>query len=132
MAKQNMVRGLPCINHQDQLCEGCLLGKQFRMCFSKESNSRAKKPLKLIHADVCGLIKSCSLGKNNFFLLFIDDFSRKTWVYFLKQKLEVLTTFKFKFVVEKESGCQIKALLTDRGGEFTFKKFQEFCEENGI
>jgi len=86
MGKQNMVRSIPSINHPDQLCEGSLLGKQFRMSFPKESNSRAKKPLDLIHADVCGPIKPCSLGKNNYFFLFIDDFSRKTWVYFLKQK----------------------------------------------
>ena len=60
------------------ICEGCLLGKQFRNSFSKESYSRAKKPLELIHTDVCGLITPSSLGKNNYFLLFIDDFSRKT------------------------------------------------------
>jgi hypothetical protein len=133
MSKKNMVRGLPSINHPDQLCEGCLLGKQFRASFPKESNSRAKKPLELIHADVCGPIKPSSLGKNNYFLLFIDDFSRKTWVYFLKQKSEVFSTFKkFKAVVEKESGQEIKAMRTDRGGEFTSKEFLEFCEENGI
>jgi len=54
-------------------------------------------------------------------------------LYFLKKKSEVFTTFKkFKAVVEKESGRQIKAMRTDRGGEFTSKEFQEFCEENGI
>ena len=56
------------------------------MSFPKESNSRAKKPLELIHVDVHGPINPSSLGKNKYFLLFIDDFSRKTWVYFLKQK----------------------------------------------
>jgi len=129
LIKQNMVRGLPFINHLDQLCEGCLLGKQFRMSFPKESISRAKKPLELIHVDVCGPIQPCSLGKTNYFLLFIDDFSRKTWVYFLKQKSEVFTIFKkFKAVVEKESGRQIKAIQTNRGGEFTSKEFQEFVK----
>jgi len=103
------------------------------MSFPKESNSSAKKPLELIHADICRPIKPCSLAKNNYFLIFIDDFSRKTWVYLLKQKSEVFTTFmKFKVVVEKESGRQIKVMRTDRGGEFTSKEFQEFCEENGI
>jgi len=51
----------------------------------------------------------------------------------LKQKSKVFTIFeKFKAGVEKESGRQIKAMRTDRGGEFTSKEFQEFCEENGI
>ena len=127
------MKGLPCINHPDQLCEGCLLGKQFRKSFPKESESRAKKPLELIHADVCGPIKPSSLGNSNYFLLFIDDFSRKTWVYFLKQKSEVFEVFKkFKATVERENGRKIKAMRTDRGGEFTSKEFQEFCEANGI
>jgi hypothetical protein len=75
--KKDMVRGLPYINHPNQICEGCLLGKQFKMSFPKESSSRAQKPLELIHTDVCGPIKPRSLGKSNYFLLFIDDFSKK-------------------------------------------------------
>ena len=63
----------------------------------------------------------------------IDDFSRKTWVYFLKQKLKAFVVFKnFKALVEKESGYKIKALRSDKGGEFTSKKFNEFFEIRGI
>ncbi|KAE8667942.1 hypothetical protein F3Y22_tig00112352pilonHSYRG00005 [Hibiscus syriacus] len=115
LSKKEMVKGLPRINHPDQLCEGCLAGKQFRKSFPKESETRAKKPLELIHTDVCGPIKPSSLGNSNYFLLFIDDFSRKTWVYFLKQKSEVFEVFKkFKAVVERESGRKIKAMRSDR------------------
>ncbi|KAK2984034.1 hypothetical protein RJ640_001195 [Escallonia rubra] len=68
-----------------------------------------------------------SLGKNKYFLLFIDDYSRKTWVYFLKQKSEVFSTFKwFKALVKKQSGYQIKAMRSDRGGEFISKEFKAF------
>ncbi|GAU26813.1 hypothetical protein TSUD_289180 [Trifolium subterraneum] len=63
LSKKEMVRGLPYINHPNQVCEGCLLGKQFKMSFPKESNSRAQKPLELIHTDVCGPIKLRSLGE---------------------------------------------------------------------
>lgn len=133
LSKKEMVKGLPCINHPDQLCEECLLGKQFTKSFPKESNIRAKKPLELIHIDLCGLIKLSSLGNSNYFLLFIDDFSRKIRVYFLMPKLEVFEVFKkFKATVEKESGRRIKAMRSNRGGEFTSKEFQEFCEANGI
>ncbi|KAI0529711.1 hypothetical protein KFK09_002268 [Dendrobium nobile] len=75
LSKKEMVRGLPCIKHPDQMCEACLLGKHFRKSFPRESSSRAQKPLELIHTDVCGPIKPCSLSKSNYFLLFIDDFS---------------------------------------------------------
>ncbi|CAJ2639360.1 unnamed protein product [Trifolium pratense] len=133
LSKKEMVRGLPYINHPNQVCEGCLLGKQFKMSFPKESSSREQKPLELIHTDVCGPIKPRSLGKSNYFLLFIDDFSRKTWVYFLKEKSEVFENFKkFKALVEKESGLVIKAIRSDRGGEFTSNEFLKYCEDNGI
>ena len=65
--------------------------------------------------------------------MFVNDFSRKTWVYFLKEKSEVFKTFKkFKALVEKESGFEIVAIRSNRGGEFTSNEFEEFCEQNGI
>ncbi|GJZ69522.1 retrovirus-related pol polyprotein from transposon TNT 1-94, partial [Tanacetum coccineum] len=50
-----------------------------------------------------------------------------------KEKSQVLETFKkFKALVEKEAGVEIKCLRTDRGGEFNSKEFKVFCENNGI
>lgn len=133
LSKKKIAKCLPIINHADQSYEGCLLGKHLRKIFPKEASTRAKKLLELVHSDICEPIKLNSLGKSNYFVLFIDDFSRKTWVYFLKQKLEVFKTFKkFKALVEKESRYSIKALRSDREGEFTSKKFEKYCEENRI
>lgn len=133
LSNEKMVEGLPLIIQPNQLCEGCLLGKQVRKPFPKESTSRATMPLQLVHADICGPLKPSSHGKSNYFLLFIDDFSRKTWVYFLNRKDEALGAFqKFKVLVENESGFVIRALRTDRGGEFTSLQFNKFCESNGI
>ena len=78
LSEKEMVKGLPSISLPDQFCEGCLLGKHFRKSFPREATTRARKPLELIHTDVCGPIDPHSLGKNRYFLLFIDDFSRKT------------------------------------------------------
>ena len=74
-----------------------------------------------------------SYTKKRYILTFIDDFSRKLWVYFLNEKSEAFTTFKnFKVMVEKRSRHTICGLRTDRGGEFNSKEFIEFCKTQGI
>jgi len=59
MAQKEMLKGLPSIIHSNQLCEECLVGKQFCKSFSKKSTSRAYQPLQEIHVNVCGPIKPC-------------------------------------------------------------------------
>ncbi|KAL4304010.1 hypothetical protein GQ457_10G012770 [Hibiscus cannabinus] len=133
LEEKKMVNGIPTISHPNQLCEACLLGKHARSSFPKEATSRATEPLQLVHTDACGPIKPPSFGKSRYFLLFIDDYNRKTWVYFLKQKSEAFGAFKnFKALVEKENGFEIKSLRSDRGGEFTSNEFNDFCKANGI
>jgi hypothetical protein len=73
-----MLKGLSSIIHPNQLCEGCLIGKQFHKIFLKESTSRVSQHFQEIHVDVFGPIKPCLFGKNLYFILFIDDYSRKT------------------------------------------------------
>ncbi|KAF7124908.1 hypothetical protein RHSIM_Rhsim12G0120600 [Rhododendron simsii] len=90
-------------------------------------------PLELVHIDVCGPLKQISNGQNKYFLTFIDDYSRKTWVYFLKLKSEVFEKFKeFKALVEKGSGYHIKTLRSDQRGEYTGDQFEEFLRQQGI
>ncbi|KAL4348689.1 hypothetical protein GQ457_17G010100 [Hibiscus cannabinus] len=133
LGEKKTVNGIPTISHPNQLCEACLLGKHAHSSFPKEATSRAIEPLQLVHTDVCGPIKPPSFGKSRYLLLFIDDYSRKTWVYFLKQKSEAFGAFKnVKALVEKESGFEIKSLRSDRGGEFTSNEFNDFCKANGI
>lgn len=94
---------------------------------------RASKPLELIHSDVCGPMNVLSNGKNRYFLTFIDDCSRKIWVYFLKRKSGVFEKFKhFKAYVEKESGQYIKVFRTEGGEEYDINEFNEFYVENEL
>jgi hypothetical protein len=116
MAQKKMLKGLPSIIYPNQLCDECLVSKQFRKSFLKKSTSRASQPLQEIHVDVCGLIKPCLFGKHLYFVLFIDDYSRKTWVYFLKEKSNVFSCFKkFKTLIEKKSSYSIKLFRMDKG-----------------
>ena len=68
-----------------------------------------------------------------YFLMFVDDFNRKMWVYFLKLKSDMFKEFqKFKALVEKESSCHITSLQFDNSGEFCSKEFNNFCAKHGI
>jgi transposase InsO family protein len=133
MARKKMVHGLPIIDSLDKFYEGCVIGKHPRSSFPKVAEYRANKPLELVHTDIYGPIKSSSIGENRYFIACIDDFSQKTWIYFLKEKSEAFRVFKkFKAFVEKQSGFYIKVLRSDRYGEFISAVFNSFCEEHGI
>jgi transposase InsO family protein len=68
-----------------------------------------------------------------YYVLFIDDHSRKTWICFLKNKDGVLAKFQeFKVQVENQTRRKIKILRLDNGGEYTSKEFNSFCIEAGI
>ena len=68
-----------------------------------------------------------------YMLTFIDDFSRKVWVFFLKSKVEVFSYIKQqKAVIEKQTEKKIKRLRIDNGLEFYSLEFEEFCKKKGI
>ena len=74
-----------------------------------------------------------SLGGSRYFITFTDDYSCYCRTYFLKSKSEALENFKeFKVSVETESGLKIKAMRTDRVGEYLSDKFKSFLKKYGI
>ena len=133
LGKQQMVSGLPMIDHVDQLCTGCLVGKQRRGAFPREAKFRASKVLELVHGDLCGPITPATPSGKKYFLLIVDDYSRYMWLVLLRSKDEALEAFrKVKIAAEVESEEKLKALRTDRGGEFTSNEFKAYCEKHGI
>lgn len=124
---------MPIVSRVDKICDGCVLGKQHRKAFPQVSQFRAEQGLELVHADLCGQISPKSLGGASYFLLVVDDYSRYMWVELLKTKDQALESFK-KIIAraETESDGKLKALRTDRGGEFISNLFTLFCNEGGI
>ena len=97
------------------------------------SDSRATGILDLIHSDVSGRMSHVSLSGYEYYVLFIDDHSRRTWIYFLKTKSEVFKRFQeFRALVETQTGRKIKSLRSDNGGEYTLGEFVDYCVEAGI
>ncbi|GJT49537.1 retrotransposon protein, putative, ty1-copia subclass [Tanacetum coccineum] len=113
-------------------CESCISGKMTKKPFNNNIE-RATDLLGLIHTDVCGPLRHVSRKGASYFLTFTDDFSRYGYVYLLKHKHEVFETFKvFKSEVELQLGKKIKALRSDRGGEYLSQEFKEYLGKNGI
>ena len=69
------------------LCEDCIMGKQKKVTFSKAARSSKPSKLELVHTDVWGLAPVRSLSGSLYYVTFIDDSTRKVWVYFLKINL---------------------------------------------
>jgi hypothetical protein len=106
-----VVTGLPelKVDHEG-VCKGCAQGKIMKNPFPKSDN-KTDGILEIVHSDVCGPIPSTSLSGYVYYVTFIDDYSCKTWVYFLKLKDEVFEKFKeFKALVENLSEKKIKIL----------------------
>jgi transposase InsO family protein len=123
-----MVEGLPSIKFTSGVCQGCILSKHPEKKFDKGKAQRASSPLGMIHGDIMGPFPQPSVSKDRYVLTFIDDFSRFIWVFFLKLKSEVFECLiEFKALVENESGCNIKILHTDNGGDYVNKYVQQLC-----
>lgn len=96
------------------------------------SRSHSQEILDLIDFDVCGPMTK-SLGGHLYYATFIDDHSRKTWVYLLKSKDEIFSKFQeFKVEVENITERKIKNLRSYNSGEYTSKELIALCKEVGI
>ncbi|GJR20718.1 putative RNA-directed DNA polymerase [Tanacetum coccineum] len=130
LSKKNVLSGVHDINLKK--CSHCLAGKQTRLAFKSRSPFRMENILDLVHSDVCGPMKTKTLGGCSYFVTFIDDHSRKVWVYTLKTKDQVLDVFKqFHALVERQTGKKLKCIRTDNGGEY-IGPFDAYCREHGI
>ena len=137
LEKHSIVRGLPSLGKKLEIvCEPCQLGKQTKMSHKKNSYIATKRPLELVHMDLMGPIPTESINGKKYIFVCVDDFSRFTWVYFLRSKTEAFNYFrKFCNQVQNEKGLDIKKICrirSDHGTEFENAKFSEFCDGLGI
>ena len=105
------------------------MGKYVKATFH-EKDSRATTILERVHTDVCGPFLVASTAKNRYYVIFIDDFSRNCWIFFMQKKSKTFSKFcEFKALVEKDSGKQVKALQSDNGLEYISSEFKYFCSK---
>ena len=112
---KNMLQGLLAMSFADQVCEGFILESNI-VSFPLGPPRRASTPLELIQLNLCGPIKIPCLNGSKYLFLIVDDYTRMSWVYFLKEKAKAFQKFvEFKALVENMSTDFIKTLRTDRG-----------------
>lgn len=134
ISSKKLVDGIPALQniHEDVVCQGCQYGKSHHLPFQRSLNRRSSI-FELVHTDLMGPTKTSSYSSFRYAMVFVDDFSRYTWVKFLKEKSEALSKFtEFKIAVEKEFGVKIKCLRSDNGGEYMSNDFFKYCDDNGI
>jgi transposase InsO family protein len=114
-------------------CVACEKGKMTRMSFSKRKDRNSTCIGDVIHSDVCGPITPIALGGYRYFVTFTDDYSRFTWVTLIKHKDEVFSLFKNLYnELKTQKGVKIKKLVSDGGGEYISRVFENYLLKKGI
>ncbi|KAJ9548783.1 hypothetical protein OSB04_021326 [Centaurea solstitialis] len=134
LVKNNLVRGLPAKEFSsDDHCVACLKGKQHKNSHKSKEVNTISSPLQLLHMDLFGPTNVMSIGKKSYCLVIVDDYSRFTWVYFLRTKDETSGLIKpFVTRVENKTNLRVKVIRSDNGTEFKNADLNSFCEEKGI
>ncbi|PKU64810.1 Retrovirus-related Pol polyprotein from transposon TNT 1-94 [Dendrobium catenatum] len=135
---QNIIRSIALKNSHLKIdlhkfsCHICNTSKQHKLVFEHSVN-KTSSVLDLIHSDVWGPAPMVSNSGFLYYVIFIDDYSRFTWLFPMKQKSEVFNIFvSFKAQVENLTSHKIKRLRTDGGGEYLNKSFNHFLKLHGI
>lgn len=125
---------VPQLSHLQSLeCESCQLGKHVRSSFSSSTQSQAYAPFDVIHSDIWGPSRVTSILGPKYFVTFIDEFSRCTWIYLLKERSELFGVFQNFFKeIQNQFNSSIRILRSDNAKEYFSASFNSFMAHNGI
>ena len=122
--KYKRVRGIPSLKKPDMgLCKNCQIGKMVKTSF-KSKDYHLEEVLELVHIELCGPIGIESYSGDKYFILFVDDYSRKMTVMYLKEKFEAFQKFKWQ-----TSGCSQCVMYL---AHFSSRVHQLQDQKNGI
>ncbi|KAJ9544187.1 hypothetical protein OSB04_023894 [Centaurea solstitialis] len=134
LVRLKLVKGLPTIKFEkDHLCSACEMGKLKRSSHKTKSDPSFDQPLQLLHMDLCGPIAVQTLNGKKYILVLVDEFSRFTWVEFVRKKSHVpmllINLLKRLLVFH---GMQVKVIRSDNGTEFKNSTIEEYLNSIGI
>ncbi|GJW64616.1 ribonuclease H-like domain-containing protein [Tanacetum coccineum] len=134
LVKGNLVRDLPLkLFQNDHTCVACQKGKQHKASCKAKAVSSISHTLQLLHMDLFGPTSIRSLNHKTYYLVITNDFSRFSWVFFLRTKDETSAILKdFIRQIENQLNQKVKTIRSDNGTEFKNKDVIEFCGLKGI
>nr|GEU90555.1 retrovirus-related Pol polyprotein from transposon TNT 1-94 [Tanacetum cinerariifolium] len=134
LARQGLVRGLMKLKFEkDYLCSACAMGKSTRKTHKPKSEDTNQKKLYLLHMDLCGTMRVESVNGKKYILVIVDDYSRFTWVKFLRSKDETLDfIIKFLKMIQVRLKVPVRCIRTDNETEFVNQTLRDYYEEVGI
>ncbi|GJU06206.1 putative ribonuclease H-like domain-containing protein [Tanacetum coccineum] len=134
LARKDLVRGLPRLKFEkDHLCSACQLGKSKKFSHRPKSENTNMEVLHTLHMDLCGPMRVESIKGKKYILVIVDDYSRFTWVKFLRSKDET-PEFVTNFLKQIQVGLNktVRFIRTDNGTEFVNQVMSEYYEGVGI
>nr|GEZ94284.1 retrovirus-related Pol polyprotein from transposon TNT 1-94 [Tanacetum cinerariifolium] len=134
LARQGLVRGLSKLKFEkDHLCSACAIGKSTKKTHKPKSEDTNQEKLYLLHMDLCGPMRVESVNGKKYILVIVDDYSRFTWVKFLRSKDETPNfIIKFLKMVHVRLKVPVRHIRTDNGTEFVNQTLRDYYEEVGI
>ncbi|GJS63043.1 putative ribonuclease H-like domain-containing protein [Tanacetum coccineum] len=134
LARHGLVRGLPKLKFEkDHLCSACAMGKSKKKPHKPKSEDTNQEKLYLLHMDLCGPMRVASVNGKKYILVIVDDYSRFTWVKFLRSKDEAPDfIIKFLKMIQLRLKVPVRRIRTDNGTEFVNQTLREYYEKVGI
>ncbi|GJR04488.1 gag-pol polyprotein [Tanacetum coccineum] len=134
LARKDLVRGLPRLKFEkDHLCSACQLGKSRKATHKPKTINTITEVLHTLHMDLCGPLRVQSINGKKYILVIVDDYSRFTWVKFLRSKDET-PAFVINLLKQLQVGLNktVRFVRTDNGTEFVNKNLTDYYESVGI
>ncbi|GJV58560.1 retrovirus-related pol polyprotein from transposon TNT 1-94 [Tanacetum coccineum] len=131
LARKDLVRGLPRLKFEkDHLCSACQLGKSKKFSHKPKSKNTNMEVLHTLHMDLCGPMRVQSIKGKKYILVIVDDYSRFTWVKFLRSKDET-PEFVINFLkqIQVSLNKTVRYIRTDNGTEFINQVMSEYYED---
>ncbi|GJS13540.1 putative ribonuclease H-like domain-containing protein [Tanacetum coccineum] len=134
LTSKKLVDGLPKFKYnKDHLCSACEHGKSKKALLPPKLVPSTESKLELLHIDLCGPMRVASINGKKYILVIVDNYSRYTWVYFLRTKDEAPDMIiNFVNQVQRNLKAQILTIRTDNGTEFKNEILRAFYAKLGI